>query len=187
MIEVIGDSGGESQVQTMSLTMEDPDFDLLVTPASALIKAGDTVAATVSVAPMNGFAGEVSLTASGFGSGSTSTFSPAVLSGESDSQLQVTTPLTMTPGTYVLAVTGTSGSLTHTAEMTVVVTDIPTFAVSTTTQSHFLLKGYSTTIAVSVAALNGFTGRVDLGLRACRREFKRRCSRPMSRRAAALH
>lgn len=124
-VQVAGESGGTIQSQTLMLAVGEPDFDLTVTPATRTIKAGDALTATVGIVPQNGFAGTVALSASGLNIASTVTFTPAVLSGQSDSQMQVSTPPTLAAGTYVLTITAASGSTVHTAAMTVVVSDIP--------------------------------------------------------------
>lgn len=163
-VQVAGESGGTIQSQTLMLAVGEPDFDLTVTPATRTIKAGDALTATVGIVPQNGFAGTVALSASGLNIASTVTFTPAVLSGQSDSQMQVSTPPTLAAGTYVLTITAASGSTVHTAAMTVVVSDIPTFAVFCNPQTHLLLAGYSTTLSVGLQALNGFGAPVQLSV-----------------------
>jgi uncharacterized membrane protein len=163
-VQVAGESGGTVQSQTLMLAVGDPDFDLTVTPATRTVKAGDAFSATVGIAPQNGFQGTVTLSASGLNAGSTVTFAPAVLSGQSDSQMEVRTSPSLAAGTYVLTITATSGSTVHTAAMTVVVSDIPTFAVFCNPQTHLLLAGYSTTLSVELDPLNGFNGAVQLSV-----------------------
>ncbi len=63
----------------------------------------------------------VSFTVSGLPTGATGTFAPTTVTGSGSSTLTITTLTTTPTGTYPLTVTGTSGSLVHTATTTLVV------------------------------------------------------------------
>src|SRR6185503_16115952 len=67
-------------------------------------------------------------------------------------------------GSATLTITGTSGSLTHTATATLVVnaTPVPDFAVSATPAGRTVTRGNGTSYSVTVSALNGFAGPVTL-------------------------
>ncbi len=54
-----------------------PNFGLSASPGAATVTAGSSVQATVSVAPVNGFSGTVTLACSGLPSGATCNFSPS--------------------------------------------------------------------------------------------------------------
>jgi hypothetical protein len=89
-----------------------PDFTSSVSPSSANTAAGGTVSFTVSVSPVNGFTGDVSLTLSGLSDSEASwSISPPVIAGGSGSaQLTVSTATSIAAGTYPLTITATSGA-----------------------------------------------------------------------------
>jgi hypothetical protein len=99
-----------------------PDFSLSATPSSQTLTAGGSTSYTASVSPINGFTGTVDLSVSGLPSGATGSFNPASVSGGSGSStLSVSTSDSTPAGSYTLTITGTSGSLSHAANVTLVV------------------------------------------------------------------
>jgi hypothetical protein len=87
-----------------------PDFSLTAAPTSVTITQGDSGTSTITVNPVNGFTGNVSLSATG-PSGVTAGLSPNPTT--STSTLTLTASATAGPGTFTVPITGTSGSLTH--------------------------------------------------------------------------
>ena len=99
-----------------------PDFTISASPASQTIVQGGSTSYTVTVTAVNGFAGTVNLTASGFGSGASGVLNPTSVAGSGTSTLSVTTTSNAATGTFPnITVTGTSGTLTHTTSVTLVV------------------------------------------------------------------
>jgi hypothetical protein len=90
------------------------NFTITASPQTRSIVHGSTATYTITITPSGGFVGPVSLSASGVPTGSNATFNPS--STSSTSTLTVTT--TGSPaGSYVLTITGTSGSLIHTTSV----------------------------------------------------------------------
>jgi subtilisin family serine protease len=143
-----------------------PDFTSSVSPSSASTAPGGGVSYTVSVSPVNGFAGDVSLTLSGLPEGQANwSVTPSVIAGGSGSaQLTVSTATSIAAGTYPLTITATSGATVHSAPAELVVTAPPDFALSATPASRNVLAGASATYTVGVASLNGFADNVGLSL-----------------------
>jgi subtilase family serine protease len=96
-----------------------PDFSLSAAPSSLTVNQGSSGTSTITVNPLNGFTGSVSLSASGLPSGVTATFNPQTTT--STSTLTLTASSTATTGTTTVTVTGTSGSLTHTTTISLTV------------------------------------------------------------------
>jgi hypothetical protein len=65
-------------------------------------------------------------------------------------------------GTYTLTLTGTSGSLSHSTTVTLVVNS--DFSLSASPASRTIRHGRSTTYTVTINALNGFTGSVNFAV-----------------------
>ena len=139
-----------------------PDFTISATPASRTIAQGGSTTYAVTVTAQNGFAGTVSLSASGFGTDAGGSLSPTSVSGSGSSTLTVTTASTAATGSFPITINGASGSLSHNASVTLVVTPPADFSISATPGSQSVNQGNSTSYTVTVAALNGFSGTVAL-------------------------
>ena len=141
-----------------------PDFALTATPSSQTVVAGNASSYQATVAAVNGFAGQVALTVAGLPSGATATFTPASITGSGSSTLSISTNTTTPTGTFPLTVNGVSGSLAHTAGVSLTVTPQPDFSVSATPSSQTVVVGSSTSFQPTVTAVNGFAGSVALSV-----------------------
>jgi hypothetical protein len=140
------------------------DFTLAATPSSDSIAQGNSAAYTVSVAAVGSFSGTVNLAVSGLPAGASAVFNPASLAAGKSAALTVSTTASTPVGNYPLTITGTSGSLTHTAAVTLGVTGAAGFTVSVTPASASVTAGGGASYSVSVAAVNGFSGSVNLSV-----------------------
>ena len=95
-----------------------PDFTLSASPGSQTVSRGGTTTYTVSVNPANTY--NVSLSVSGLPFKATASFSPNPAS--STSTLTVSTWRKSTSGSYTLTITGTSGGISRTTTVTLVIT-----------------------------------------------------------------
>ncbi|MCZ7381504.1 MAG: S8 family serine peptidase, partial [Candidatus Methanoperedens sp.] len=136
-----------------------PDFSLSVTPSSQTVVQGAGTSYTVSITGSGGFNGPVTLNSNGLPAGTTASFSPNPATASST--MTVNTSTSTPTGSYTLTINGTNGTLTHT---TTVVLNIPDFSITASPGSLSIVQGTSKTSAITVGALNGFTGTVSLGL-----------------------
>jgi beta-glucanase (GH16 family) len=97
------------------------DFSISATPGSQTVAPGGTASYSITVTPQNGFTGTVALSAGGLPSGASASFNPTSITGSGSSTLTVTTASSTPPGSYTLSVTGTSGSLAHSASVVLTV------------------------------------------------------------------
>jgi subtilase family serine protease len=114
-ITVSGMGGGLTQTTTVSLTVTavaSGDFTLSASPTSLTITRSSHGTTTITIHPSNGFAGSVTLSATGMGNGVTAAFNPDPATGTST--LTLTASSTATTGTRTVTITGVSGSLSHT-------------------------------------------------------------------------
>jgi subtilase family serine protease len=143
-----------------------PDFSITVSPSAVNSQAGDTSTPTINVNSLNGFSSAVSLTASaptGWGS----SFNPTSISpssgGSASSALTINVPTTAKAGTYSVTITGTSGSLIHSASLTITVL-VPDFSITANPTSRTVSGIGSTTYTIKLTAINGYNSSVNLSL-----------------------
>ncbi len=141
--------------------MNGPDFSLSATPASQTLLRGGSGNYSVTIIPINGFSGAVTLSVSGLPTGATGTFAPNPATGSST--LTVATTASTPVGTYPLTITGVSGALTQTRTVLLTV-NVPDFSLSATPGSQTLLPGGSGTYSVTINPTNGFSGAVTLSV-----------------------
>jgi len=146
---------------TRTITVQ-PDFSLSASPASRALVQGGGTSYTATVTGGAGFAGSVALSVSGLPAGATGLFSPASISTSGTSTLGVSTSTSTAPGSYPLTITATSGALTHTANVTLVVSG--DFSVSVAPASLTVSRGSNGSYSVTVTPGSGFTGAVGLSV-----------------------
>jgi len=126
-INIVGTSVNVTHSATVTLVVLMPYFTLSVTPNSLSVPAqssgGRTNSTTVTVQSFNGFNNVVQLAVSGTSSGMTSSFSNVTLTPPSNgavtSTLTITTPCSVTPGSFAISVQGVSGILVKKAVLTI--------------------------------------------------------------------
>ncbi|HTS38219.1 MAG TPA: hypothetical protein VMH04_21275 [Candidatus Solibacter sp.] len=126
-LNITGTSGTLTHSTSIAITVNavvlPADFTLSASPSSQSVVAGKSTAITTTVAAQNGFTGSVTLTASGLPSGITASFAPASITTSGSSTLTLTSTNTTVAGTYTLTISGKSGSLSHTTNASLVVTE----------------------------------------------------------------
>ncbi len=101
------------------------DFNLSAASSSQTVTAGGGATYSLSGPIVNGFAGNVGLTASGLPAGASATFSPTSFTGAGASTLNVATSTATPAGTYTLTAIATSGCRTHGVPLTLIVNAPP--------------------------------------------------------------
>src|ERR1700682_2222937 len=141
-----------------------PDYSLSATPSSRSVVQGAGTSYTVTVTPSGGFTATVTFSVSGLPAGAAATFNPTSVAGSGSSTMSVHTATTTPTRSYPLTITGTSGTLTHTTPVTLVVTAAPTpdFSLSTTPSSVTVTAGSPARYTEKTHRAGGFTGSVSL-------------------------
>jgi hypothetical protein len=93
------------------------DFSLSV-PWEQTVTAGSNATYVVAVNSLDGFSGDVALSASNLPAGATAMFSPASVTGTGNSTLTLLTTNTLAPGSYNLCVLGTNATIIRSASIT---------------------------------------------------------------------
>jgi subtilase family serine protease len=141
-----------------------PNFTVSANPTSVTITQGGAAGtSTITVTPLNGFSGSVSLSASNLPSGVTPNFNPTSVTPPGSSTLSLTASSTAATGTFTITVTGTSGSLTNstTISLTVNPSSSGSFTLSATPNTLTVAPGGNGRTMIKVTDQNGFTGTVS--------------------------
>lgn len=164
-LTITGTSGTTTRSTAATLVVAPPPgFTLGASPATRTVNAGGSATFTAAVGAKNGFTGGVTLALTGLPAGvGTASFAPTVVNGAGNAVLTITTLATAPAGTYVLTVAGTSGSVVHTASVSLVVV-ARDFSLSTAPTSVTVTRGQTAASVVSVGAKGGFTGGVTLSV-----------------------
>jgi len=121
-LTITGTSGSlvHSTTVTLVVASATADFSLSATPSSRTIVRRGSTTYTVTVTPSGAFAGAVSFSVSGLTGGATASFNPTSVNTSGSSTMTVNAG--NKTGTFTLTITGTSGSLQHSASVTLIVT-----------------------------------------------------------------
>ncbi|HEY0178643.1 MAG TPA: S53 family peptidase [Dokdonella sp.] len=114
-----GSPNGENLIAALSGPTTTPGFVLAGYPPNPSMTRGSTTSTTITVDALNGFGDDVTLTASGLPDGVTATFSPSTT--DTSSVLTFTSDDSAAIGTATVTITGTSGSLTQTTTVDLLV------------------------------------------------------------------
>ncbi len=159
-VTVTGTSGALKSTATIALTIAMPSFTLAASPSALVILQGSSGGSTITVGPVSGFSGSVSLAASSLASGVTASFSPASTTGAST--LTLTASASAVTGTSTVTVTGVSGTLKSTAMIALTIAAPPNFTLSVSPASLSVAQGSSGASTITGNALNGFNGTVSV-------------------------
>ncbi|MDY6876709.1 MAG: hypothetical protein SWK90_10985 [Chloroflexota bacterium] len=159
---VTGTSGQVTDSTPLTLTVN-PTLALTAQPDIYTVLPGDTAAYTLSVTVSDGFAASVTLTLQDEPPGGAVSFDPNPVTPPGTSQLYITTATSTVPGIYAMTVTGTSGALTDTADLTLIVASAtPSFTLSIAPTTRTASPNQVVSYTTAVAGINGFSQPVSL-------------------------
>ncbi|HET9158329.1 MAG TPA: galactose oxidase-like domain-containing protein, partial [Myxococcaceae bacterium] len=125
VVDASGNSDPSPPTRLVRVLPTTPNFDISVVPSGTLVNPGQSTNFTVTVTPLSGFNGPVSLSVASeaaFPAGVTSGgFSPSIINGSGTSTLTMNTTTSAAPYALSLTITGTSGSVSHTTSTTLMV------------------------------------------------------------------
>jgi hypothetical protein len=159
---VTDNGGATSAAATRAVTVA--DFSVSAAPASQTVTAGSGTSYTATATAGAGFTGTVSFGVSGLPPGATASFSPGSVSASGSVTMAVSTAASTPPGSYTLTVTGTSGPVSHSATVTLVVSVVGDFSLAVTPTSSPVQRGASTTYSVTISPVQGFSSSVTLSV-----------------------
>ena len=147
-------------VSLMTPAPPSPNFSLSTSLSSMTMTQGTSGTNTITITPQFGFNGNVSLSASGLPGGVTASFKPNPTA--TTSTLTLTAAATAAVGTFPVTITGTSGSLTNTATISLIVNPQGSFTISSAPTGLTVPQGSSGTSTITVALQGGFNGTINL-------------------------
>jgi hypothetical protein len=152
-ITITGTSGSLSHGTSVTLVINPPpDFTISASPASQTVTQGNSTTYTVTITGQNGFNGTVTFGTTGFGAGASGSFSPASVAGNGTSTLTASTTSTAATGSFTINITGTSGSLSHSTTVTLVVNTPPATVIVNGGFETGNFSGWTTSGATSISA-----------------------------------
>ena len=157
---VTDNAGAASVAATRTITVA--DFSLSATPASRSVLPGAGTTYTATVGPINGFTGNVSFDVLGLPSGASASYTPASVSSAGSTTLAVSTSASTPAGTYTLTIRGTSGPITRSTTVTLIVAG--SFSISVSPPSRTVPRNGNTTYVVTLVPGSGFTGTVTFSI-----------------------
>jgi large repetitive protein len=131
-----------------------PSFTISAEPTSLSIVQGASGQVGITEVGQNGFAGSITLAASGLPSGVTASFAPTTVAG----LIMLTLTANSVPATegYTVTVTGTSGTLTANTTFFLLLIPGPSITIGASPTSLSIVQGGSGTSGITVTGQNGF-------------------------------
>jgi len=167
-------SGGETAIASITLIIEavkpppPPTFDFdisVVAPTTETVNQGESASFSLLVGLVSGSPQPVTLTASGFPTGVTYSFTRPSGNPTFNSTINIFTSANAPGGTYPITITGSTSGLTHNAEQTPVLTiiELPRdFNLSTTVAHVTLVQSSRVDMLLTVTSVGYFNGNVSL-------------------------
>jgi len=160
-VTVTGSAAGKTHTATIKVNiLADEDFELEAFPETIPIARESASGTWISAVPINGFSGSVSLSVEGTIQGVTFTFVPSSVSPLVPSLLTITASNTAAVGNHNVKVVGTSGSKTHSINITINVIDTPDFIMYPSEEFAYMGASQTTTFKVYFQAFRGFNSQV---------------------------
>jgi hypothetical protein len=141
-----------------------PDFKGIIAPFNATMTPGGSIVIPVTIDPLNGWTGDVVISASDLPNGIVPSYSPVVVKGGNGTcTITLTSSPALALGQYNIILAGNSGTLTHSTEATITVTASPGDFTGSAFQTALNTQpGGSVAYSISVMPLYGFSGSVLL-------------------------
>jgi hypothetical protein len=143
-----------------------PDFKGVVAPLSTVFVPGSSISFSVTLTPLYGWAGDVTMSATDMPNGVTPSYNPVTVpGGNGTTTITLTAAASVPLGDYTFNLSGNSGSVTHTTTVPLTVNSSPgDFGGSVFPNIQNIAQGGTATFPVSITPTGGFTGSVFLSV-----------------------
>ena len=163
-LTVTGTEGTTTHTTQLTLTVKAlNDFSISASPSSVNVSQGASGNSTISTTVVSGSAGTVDLTVTGAPSGASANLNPASVTAGGSSTVTIDTG-TAAAGTYTLTITGVEGSVMHSTQLTMTVTQPRTndFSLSASPNRITVQQGNPASSTIITAVTNGSAETVAL-------------------------
>lgn len=164
-------TGAASQVTdtaSLTLTIESklaPTLTMTAQPDVHIILPGDTASYTLALTASEGFTAPVTLTLQGAPPDAVVSLDPNPVNPPGTSQLYITTTASTLARVYTMTASGSSGALTATANLTLIVASVPpSFTLSVSPTTRIALPNQLVTYTVALTGVDGFNRPVTLAV-----------------------
>jgi len=164
-IVIQGTSGNLTHTASIDVSVTpvpQPDFSLLANPSAVTFVSGQAAPTTIRLQSTGGFTGTVDLTNASSPTGLTVACAPSSIAGNETSTCTLSGS---TLGSYTATITGTNGSLVHTASISVQVTappPVPDFSLTASPTAISFASGDFGSSTISIVPTGGFSETVSL-------------------------
>jgi hypothetical protein len=143
-----------------------PDFKGIVGPLNTALVPGESASFTITLEPLYGWTGDVTLGATNLPNGISPSYNPVtVKGGNGTSTVTLTAASTVPLGNYTFTMSGNSGGLTHTTTLPITVNNsIGNFYGTLPSVIQNITQAASATYSITIVPTGGFTGGVVLGV-----------------------
>ena len=156
-----GSPNGSGLISGLLSTINTPGFGLTASPTLVSVLQGSSGTSTITSTALNGFNSPISLSATGQPIGATVTFSP--LSGAGTSTMTIAVASSTAVGTYIIKVTGTSGSIAEIVTVSLQVSKMPpNYTIGALPSSISVARGSFGTSTITTSVSGGFDSAVSL-------------------------
>jgi hypothetical protein len=147
-------------------TPPQPDFKGIIAPFNPTMAPGGTVTIPVTLDALNGWTGDVVISATDLPKGISPSYNPVVVKGGNGTcTITLAAANSVALGQYQIILSGNSGSLTHSTSVTITVNAAPgDFTGSILQNALNTNPGGSVSYSLSIQPLYGFTGNVTLNV-----------------------
>ncbi len=168
LVTVTGTSGSITRASLLTVIVTKPDFTISASPDSFTLEAGTAADSQITLTSLSGFTGAIALTTPSF-RGITFSINPTTMNlsagSQNSSTITISTAPDADPGVYTVAVSGTAGTLSHSAKIPVeILTPAPLqgFDISASPSSISFVQGETGSADIILTSINSFTGNVTL-------------------------
>ncbi|HEY1647580.1 MAG TPA: protease pro-enzyme activation domain-containing protein [Terracidiphilus sp.] len=156
-----GSPSGQSLIDALAPATSSATFELSSSAGAVTVAPGSSAATTIAIAKKAGFSGSVSLAVSGLPAGVTASWSRNPASERS--LLTLNAGNSLSRGSYLITVTGSSGAETESTSFALAV-NAPGFTLVASPASLKIYPGTSNSVSVVVTSAGGFNGQVHLAI-----------------------
>jgi len=168
-ITIQSSGGGLTTLSAVGLELQVPplpDFKGVVAPLNSILVPGGSVSFTITLTPLYGFSGDVTLGITDLPTGITPSYSPVtVKGGNGTATITLTAASTVALGNYNVTLSGNSGTLTHSTTVPVSVnSSIGDFGGTIQPNIQNIAQGGTAVYPITITPSGGFTGSVVLSV-----------------------